>query len=170
MRFKGEELKTVSQRAWHLKRNIRINQCEKEIWVWGEQSSQRKQHVWKLYRQLLLEGICRQLSTAGIQAVYIGEHTFLVFVFWMSIYIVGLPLWFSQQRIHLQCRRPRFDPWVGKIPWRRERLPTPVFWPGEFHGLYSPWGLKELDTTERLSLSFIHLVVVEDEARTTRRG
>ena len=29
---------------------------------------------------------------------------------------------------------------------------TPVFWPGEFHGLYSPWGRKELDTTERLSL------------------
>ena len=29
-----------------------------------------------------------------------------------------------------------FNPWVGKIPWRRERLPTPVFWPGEFHGLY----------------------------------
>ena len=36
------------------------------------------------------------------------------------------------------------DPWVGKIPWRRERLPTPVFWPGEFHGLYSPMGHKEL--------------------------
>ena len=32
-----------------------------------------------------------------------------------------------------------FDPWVGKIPWRRERLCTPVFWPGEFHGLYSPF-------------------------------
>ena len=30
--------------------------------------------------------------------------------------------------------RPGFDPWVGKIPWRRESLPTPVFWPGEFHG------------------------------------
>ena len=42
---------------------------------------------------------------------------------------------------------PGFDPWVGKIPWRRERLPTPVFWPGEFHGL-SPWGRKELDMTE----------------------
>ena len=39
------------------------------------------------------------------------------------------------------------DPWVGKI------LPTPVFWPGEFHGLYSPWGLKELVMTEQLSLS-----------------
>ena len=52
------------------------------------------------------------------------------------------------KRICLQCRRPRFDPWVGKIPWRRERLPTPVFWPREFHGLYSPWGRKESDTTE----------------------
>ena len=31
---------------------------------------------------------------------------------------------------------------------RRERLPTPVFWPGEFHALYSPWGCKELDTIE----------------------
>jgi len=48
--------------------------------------------------------------------------------------------------------RPGFDPWVGKIPWKRERLPTPVFWPGEFHGLYSPWGHKESDTTEWLSL------------------
>ena len=46
-------------------------------------------------------------------------------------------------------RRPKFHPWVEKIPWRRERLPTPVFWPGEFHGLYS---CKELDMTEQLSL------------------
>ena len=45
------------------------------------------------------------------------------------------------------------DPWVGKIPWRREWLPTPVSWPGEFQGLYGPWGRKELDTTERLPLS-----------------
>ena len=40
------------------------------------------------------------------------------------------------------------------MPWRRERLPTPVFWPGEFHRLYSPRGHKELDMTEWLSLSF----------------
>ena len=58
--------------------------------------------------------------------------------------------------------RPAFDPWVGKIPWSRERLPTPVFWTGEFHGLYSPWGRKESDTTEQLSLSlkYSSLVVV----------
>ena len=42
----------------------------------------------------------------------------------------------QQWRIRLQCRRPGFDPWVGKMPWRRERLPTPVFWPRGFHGLY----------------------------------
>ena len=52
-----------------------------------------------------------------------------------------------------------FDPWVGKIPWRREWQPTPVFLPGEFHGQrslagYSPWGCKESDMTERLTLSF----------------
>ena len=40
-------------------------------------------------------------------------------------------------RICLQCRRPQLYPWVGKIPWRREWLPTTVFWPGKFHGLYS---------------------------------
>ena len=37
-------------------------------------------------------------------------------------------------------QRPGFYPWVGKILWRRERLPTAGFLPGEFHGLYSPWG------------------------------
>ena len=46
----------------------------------------------------------------------------------------------GKESIHLQCRRPGFDPWAGKIPWRRERLPTPVFWPGEFHEMYTPWG------------------------------
>ena len=34
----------------------------------------------------------------------------------------------------LQCKMPGFDPWVGKIPWRREFLHTLVFLPGEFHG------------------------------------
>ena len=56
--------------------------------------------------------------------------------------------------ILLQCGTPGFDLWVEKIPWRREGLPTPVFWPGKFQGLYSPWGRKESDMTERLSLSF----------------
>ena len=46
------------------------------------------------------------------------------------------------------------NPWVGKIPWRREWQPTPVFLPGESRGQrYSPWGRKKLDTTEQITLS-----------------
>ena len=45
-----------------------------------------------------------------------------------------------------------FNLWVGKIPWRKERLCILVFKPKEFHGLYSPSGHKELDMTEPLSL------------------
>ena len=49
---------------------------------------------------------------------------------------------------NLPVKRSQFDSSVGKIPWRRNRLPTPVFWPGKLHGLYSPWGRKESDMTE----------------------
>ena len=42
-------------------------------------------------------------------------------------------------------------PGLGRSPGE-EKLPTPVCWPGEFHGLQSPWGRKESDTTERLSI------------------
>ena len=91
--------------------------------------------------------------------------------------------------MHLQCRRPQFHSWVGKICWRRERLLTwaslmaqlvknppamretwvqslgwedPLEMVKATHfsilapGLYSPWGCKELDTTEQLSHSCIH--------------
>ena len=49
--------------------------------------------------------------------------------------------------ICLQRRRFRFDPWVGKIPWRREWQPTPRFLPGESHGQrslegYRPWSCR----------------------------
>ena len=57
-----------------------------------------------------------------------------------------------------ETKRCRFDPWVGKILWRRAWQSTPVFLPGESHGQrslagYSPWGYKESDVTEQLSLS-----------------
>ena len=55
-----------------------------------------------------------------------------------------------------QCRRHKrcvFNPWVGKIPWRRKWQPTPVYVLGESHGQrslmgYSPWGCKESNMTE----------------------
>ena len=46
------------------------------------------------------------------------------------------------------------------MPWRKEGLPTPVFWPGEFRGLYSSWGHKESDMTEQVSLA-LHLKINE---------
>ena len=65
----------------------------------------------------------------------------------------------------LQCKRPRFNPWVRKIPWRREWLSGPVFLPGEFQGQrslmgYRPWGHKDSDRTEQLLLSLDHLFVL----------
>ena len=53
----------------------------------------------------------------------------------------------KKKRICLQCRRPGFDPWVRKIPWRRKWQPPPAFLPGESHEQrslagYSPWGCK----------------------------
>ena len=49
-----------------------------------------------------------------------------------------------------------FHPWAGKILWRWERLPAAVIWTEEFHGLCSPWGRKQWDMTEQLSLSLLH--------------
>ena len=66
---------------------------------------------------------------------------------------MGFPGGTSGKEPTYQSRRPRFNPWVGKIPWRRAWQPTPVFLPGESHGQrslvgYSPWGGKESDMTK----------------------
>ena len=64
---------------------------------------------------------------------------------------IGYPLQYSWASpvVQLVKNLPAMqETWVGMIPWRRERLPTPVFWPGEFHGLYGPWGRKESDMTK----------------------
>ena len=67
-----------------------------------------------------------------------GNHKYCshLWTYLTDIWHNGLPLWLSWWRVLLQCRRPGLDPWVGKIPWRRERLPIPVFWPGEI-----PWAI-----------------------------
>ena len=73
----------------------------------------------------------------------------------MDSRMVDFPGGSDGKSICLQCGRPGFNTWVGKIPWRRKWQPTPVFLPGKSHGQRSlagcsPWGRKELDTTERL--------------------
>ena len=59
-----------------------------------------------------------------------------IYIFTICTKPKGFPWWLSWERICLQCGRPGFNPWVGKSPWRRESLLTPVFWLGELYGLY----------------------------------
>ena len=78
------------------------------------------------------------------------------FFLWASLHNIST---YASNCICLQCGKPGFTPWVGKIPWRRKWQPTPVFLPGESHGRKSlvgcnPWGRKESDTIDRLHFHF----------------
>ena len=98
-----------------------------------------------------------------LHANYISIKLEFLYMVWSLDQIWGFPGSTSGKEPACQCRtckRGRFDPWVGKIPWRRAWQPTPVFLPGKSHGQrslvgYSPWGHKESDMTEWLTLSLI---------------
>ena len=85
----------------------------------------------------------------------------------MSACILCVSIWASlvAQRVNLQFRRPGFDAWLRKIPWRRKWQPTPVHLPGKSRGQrslvgYSPWGRRESDTAERHHFHF-HVCVLQ---------
>ena len=82
--------------------------------------------------------------------------TGLIFVYG-SPYCVSFSSGSEGKESACSAGRPGFDPWVGKIPWRRKWQSTPVLLSGKSHGQrslvgYSPWGRKESDTTERLHI------------------
>ena len=103
--------------------------------------------LWTLVYKHLLEtllSIFLVIPKSGIIESY-GKS--ILFYFLKNFHIVfhGFPGSFSAKESTCQCRRHGFDPWVGKIPWRRTWPPTPVFLPGESHGQrslagYGPWG------------------------------
>ena len=71
----------------------------------------------------------------------------------------GHTCWLLGAWLQFVVSGPRFDPWIGKIPWRRKWQPIPVLLLGESHGGrslvgYSPWGRKESDRTKRLCFHF----------------
>ena len=76
-----------------------------------------------------------------------SDRELLIAKFRLKLKKVGKNHW-----ICIQFRRPGFDSWVRKIPWRGEWQPTAVFLPGEYHGPsladYHPWGRKELETIQ----------------------
>ena len=74
---------------------------------------------------------------------------------------IGYPLQYSWASLVAQLVKNLPAMWETQVqslgwedPLKKGKATTPVFWPREFHGLYSPWGRKELDTTERFSLPF----------------
>ena len=70
-----------------------------------------------------------------------------------SCTIPGLPWWLRQESLCLQCKRPRFDPWVRKIPWRRKWQLTPVLLPGKSHDGGAWWATVHRVTKSRTRLS-----------------
>ena len=70
--------------------------------------------------------VVSETCTANSQNIWLNSNKPLV-LYWRV---------FSCGSARKESGRPRFNPWVGKIPWRRERPPTLVFCPREFHGLY----------------------------------
>ena len=108
----------------------------------GNSTHEKKIH-WIVY---FLNFLCTELCTLTWKTFY---HNSLFGHFPLSI---GASLVALQYRMCLQCRRPEFDPWMGKIPWSRKWQPTPVFLPGESHGPEEPgrlqsMGLQESDMT-----------------------
>ena len=86
-------------------------------------------------------------SGASCEMRFIGLLGFL-----RALETLGFPGGSVVKEFARQCRRCRFDPWVGKIPWRKKWQPYLVFSPGKSHGQrslagYSPRGCKESDTT-----------------------
>ena len=87
--------------------------------------------------------------------IYIYICMYVCIYVYICMYM-GLPRWLSGKESAWQYRRLMFDPWVGKIPWRRKWQPTPVFLARKPYGQrswagYSPWDHKELDTTQQLN-------------------
>ena len=79
-----------------------------------------------------------------------------------SIQTLDFPADSDGEESACNAERPGFDPSVGKIPWKREWHPTPLFLPEEFHGqrrlaVHSPQDCKDLDTTEQLTCTHTHV-------------
>ena len=104
-----------------------------------------KQHSMKIVFRIV------NLKSKDIFQFMIHSDFYLFFLFHLLSFVMsdGLPSWISVKESAYQCRRcrrPRFDPWVRKIPWRRKYQPT-IILPGKSHRQRSlSMGNKELGT------------------------
>ena len=80
---------------------------------------------------------------------YTGTNSFTVGFYSLVKEVMGLPWRLTGKESTCQGRRCKFNPWVGKTPWRRKWQPTPVSLPGKSYGQsnlagYRPWGSKKV--------------------------
>ena len=127
-----------------------LAQCDKSLWIFSHVNS------WTVSRQekRKIDFLCMCMEVAI--SIYIWKDLFGSVVGLSTIFYLMDMLMAQTVKNLPACRRPRFDPWVRKIPCRRNWQSTPVFLLGEFHGQrslvgYSPWGCRELDMTEWLT-------------------
>ena len=83
------------------------------------------------------------------------------------IYIYGFPWWLSGKEPTWQWRRCGFDPWVGKVLWKRKWPPTLASLPGKSHGRrslegYSPWDHKRLPTISGQNTNYVSVYLSID--------
>ena len=86
----------------------------------------------------------------------------IIFKYMDGHLLFGLPWWLRWRKNLPTMQETQFNPWIGKIPWRREYLPIPVFLPGDSLAQrnlvgYSPFGHRESDMTEQHLLFGEHL-------------
>ena len=123
-----------------------LNWTSKAIWSWSFPCSVIVDYSFTL----LTSNWPVQIFLFPPDSVFIGYMFLRIFPFLLGCPVCWCLVFYSSP----------YDPWAGKIPWRRKWQPTPVFLPGKSHGQrslvgYSPWGRKESDTTKRLHFHFL---------------
>ena len=110
----------------------------------------------------MIKQLNKQFGSSDIALVKSIERQW----FWIRVLTpIGFPWWLRQYRICLQCRRPRFSPRVGTIPWRRKWQRTAVFLPREFYvkrslAGCSPWGYRRVGHTFTLFFTFLTVTLL----------
>ena len=123
-------------------------------WVRHDLATKQQQHTVFAFLWLI------SLSIIPSGSIHVAANGKISFTVMTEYYSIRISRWHTGKESTCQCRRCNrhgFHPWVRRIPWRRAWQPTPVLLPGESHGQrslagYSPWGLKESDTTEHAHL------------------
>ena len=106
---------------------------------------------WKMVskKRSKLKYCCNKMRFACRYAcIYVCTYLFIHMYLLVSVFIMGLPWWFSGREPTCQYSRHGFDPWARKIPWKRKWQPIPVFLPEKSRGQrslagYSPWGCMQ---------------------------